>query len=83
MKIRMKLLKNSEIMVARYKLAWMIYWSDLMAEVIGLRLKIPAKLRKKTAITRLDLLKIASKNFLRNGAATIQSAVLLKKFLRK
>ena len=83
MKIRMKLLKNSEIMVARYKLAWMIYWSDLMAEVIGLKLKIPAKLRKKTAITRLDLLKIASKNFLRNGAATIQSAVRLKKFLRK
>ena len=83
MKIRMKLLKNSEIMVARYKLAWMIYWSDLMAEVIGLKLKTPAKLRKKTAITRLDLLKIASKNCLRNGAATIQSAVRLKKFLRK
>ena len=83
MKIRMKLLKSLEIMVARYKLAWMIYWSDLMAEVIGLRLKIPAKLRKKTAITRLDLLSQASKNFLRNGAATIQSAVRLKKFLRK
>ena len=83
MKTRMKLLKSLEIMVARYKLAWMIYWSDLMAEVIGLKLKTPAKLRKKTAITRLDLLKIASKNFLRNGAATIQSAVRLKKFLRK
>ena len=83
MKTRMKLLKSLEIMVARYKLAWMIYWSDLMAEVIGLRLKIPAKLRKKTAITRLDLLSQASKNFLRNGAATIQSAVRLKKFLRK
>ena len=83
MKIRIKSFKGFEHTVARYRLAWMIYWSDLMAEVIGLKLKIPAKLRKKTAITRLDLLKIASKNFLRNGAATIQSAVRLKKFLRK
>ena len=83
MKTRLLLLKNLEIMVARYKLAWMIYWSGIRAEAIGLRLKIPAKLRKKTAITRLDLLSQASKNFLRNGAGIIQSAVRLKKLLRK
>ena len=83
MKIRMKLLKNSEIMVARYKLAWMIYWSGIRAEIIGLRLKTPVRLRKKTAITRPELLKIASKNCLRNGAEIIQSAARLKKFWRK
>ena len=83
MKIRMKLLKNSEIMVARYKLAWMIYWSGIRAEIIGLRLKTPVRLRKKTAITRLELLKIASKNFYMNGAEIIQSAARLKKFWRK
>jgi len=83
MKIKIKSFQNLEHTVSRYRLAWMIYWSDLMAEVIGLRLKTPVKLRKKTAITRLELLNRASKNFCMNGAVTIRSAVLLKKFLRK
>ena len=79
MKIKIKLLDSLEHTVARCRLEWMIYWSDLMAEVIGLRLKTPVKLRKKTAITRLELLNQASKNFCMNGAVTIRSAVLLKK----
>ena len=83
MKIRMKSLKSFEHTVARYRLAWMIYWSGIRAEIIGLRLKTPVRLRKKTAITRPELLKIASKNCLRNGAEIIQSAARLKKFWRK
>ena len=83
MKIRMKSLKIFEHTVARYRLAWMIYWLGIRAEIIGLKLKIPAKLRKTTAISRLDLLSQASKNFYMNGAEIIQSAARLKKFLRK
>ena len=83
MKIKIKLLDSLEHTVARLKLEWMICSSGIRADAIGSRLKIPAKLRKKTAITRLELLSRASKNFCMSGAATIRSAVHSKKFLRK
>ena len=79
MKIKIKLLDSLEHTVARCRLEWMIYWSDIRAEVIGLKLKTLPRLKTKMVITRLDLLSQVSKNCWMSGRAIIRSAVHLKK----